>query len=529
MFLTIPPPISVDLSSCIDRRKTIIAFFLAVAFSPLLFAQSTRQWGGETLTPLGGSEFQSAKFGRVMVQGNPATSNQVWVPGLGSFLDAQGWGEWSSPEYGNVQRGDNNPGWIITSRFGWTHFAPNAQAYDGWTWTERFNWMKFERPGNDVFLWVPMMRSWMAVQPDGTFHSFEWGTLRPQGMNRYDSSIFGSLTTGDFGGWVSSDRFGWMWANGDGTWFWSHNRQEWLGATVGGGIWSTRDSRFLLQTRSQYAEMARIPAGWFTMGDANDGNLSGNAPLVDVFVDSFYISRTPVTWALWNDVRDWALQNGYTDIGAGSGSQPNHPVVFVNWFDAVKWLNARSEKKGLAPVYWKTSGTVFRVGSSVPIPDWSASGYRLPTEAEWEKAARGGKAGQRFPWGNTITHANANYHSDASLSYDLSPTRGFHPYLNTHELTSTTPVRLFPANDYGLYDMSGNVFEWCWDWYAMTAYTQGALNPRGPSTGSRRVVRGGSWITDAYFVRTAYRLSYEPSRRDMDHDGGFRAVRNSLP
>jgi hypothetical protein len=373
-------------------------FVLLLLIMPGVYAQSSRQWGGETLTLLGGSEFQSAKFGRVIVQENPATSNLAWVPGLGSFLDAQGWGEWSSPEYGNVQRANNNPGWLISSRFGWTHFAPNAQTYDGWTWTERFNWMKFERPGNDVFLWVPMMRSWMAVQPDGTFHSFEWGTLRPQGMNRYDSSIFGSLTTGDFGGWVSSDRFGWMWANGYGTWFWSQTRQEWLGVTPDAGIWSTRGEHFLLKTNEMDA-MVRIPAGWFMMGDANDGNQRGNAPLANVFISDFYIARAPVTNALWSEVRDWGLENGYTDLPEVNGpggmwaertGGPYDYYRWAMWTDAVKWLNARSEKEGLTPVYRNVDGTVYRSGENYPpqpmtVAHWNANGYRLPPRLNGKK------------------------------------------------------------------------------------------------------------------------------------------------
>lgn len=174
--------------------------FLCLLLSPLVHGQGAqRQWGGETLTSLGGAEYQSPKFGRVSMTGNPATSNLGWVPGLGSFLEAKANGRWSSAEYGEVERGNANAGWAVSSRFGWTHFAPNAETYGGWTWTERFQWMKFERPGNAVYLWVPMMNSWMSVNGDGSFYSFEWRTLTPQGLNRYQSSIFGGLTTGDFG------------------------------------------------------------------------------------------------------------------------------------------------------------------------------------------------------------------------------------------------------------------------------------------------------------------------------------------
>jgi hypothetical protein len=135
--------------------------------------------------------------------------------------------------------------WVYSSFFGWTHFGEDENQYGGWVNTERFGWMKFEAAGENTYLWAPLMNSWMAVNGDGSFFSFQWGQLTPEGLTRYQSSIFGGLTTGDFGGWVSSDRFGWMWANGDGTWFWSETRQEWLGVTAEGGIWSTKDERFL--------------------------------------------------------------------------------------------------------------------------------------------------------------------------------------------------------------------------------------------------------------------------------------------
>ncbi len=220
--------------------------FLCLLSLPLIRVQAAdRLWGGEPLLSLGGVEHLSVKFGRVVTMWNPNAANWAWVPGMGSYLEATGNGHWSSGEYGEIERGNDNPGWIISSRFGWTHFGSNADTYGGWVWTERFQWMKFERPETDVYLWAPMMRSWMAVHPDGSFYSFEWRQLTPLGLNRYQSSVFGKLTTGDFNGWVASDRFGWMWANGDGVWFWSETRKEWLGVTPEGGIWSTAENKFL--------------------------------------------------------------------------------------------------------------------------------------------------------------------------------------------------------------------------------------------------------------------------------------------
>lgn len=282
-------------------------------------------------------------------------------------------------------------------------------------------------------------------------------------------------------------------------------------------------------------DFAFIPAGNFQMGDSFTEGSTWERPVHTVNVSAFHMARHETTTELWEDVRAWGLDNGYTDLPAGNGSLAskgeNHPVHLVTWYDAVKWCNARSQKDGLTPCY-RVGGAVFQTGTNSGVScDFAANGYRLPTEAEWEKAARGGLGGKRFPWGDTIDHSQANYHANGSaFSYDSSgyTSYTYHPTYDHGDHPFSSPVGSFAPNGYGLYDMAGNMWEWCWDWHDSNYYGSSPTNdPQGPASGMLRVYRGGGWNYGANFCRAATRGISNPG--NSSNGFGFRVARSSAP
>ena len=263
---------------------------------------------------------------------------------------------------------------------------------------------------------------------------------------------------------------------------------------------------------------AMIPSGMFVMGDPfRDGYDSDENYLRAVYISAFYMEKIEVSKAEWYGVYTWATNQGYTFTNTGWGKAESHPVLNINWYDCVKWCNARSEKEGLAPCYYTTSDQteVYRTGQvdlAIECVNWGTNGYRLPTESEWEKAARGGVGGHRFPWNDvdTITHSQANYYSDSYYApYDISPTRGYHPLYNDGLTPYTSPVGSFPANGYGLNDMAGNVNEWCWDWKYPGPWSNdpraSQADTRGSPDGWIRIFRGGCWADGPINCRLAHR------------------------
>lgn len=258
-------------------------------------------------------------------------------------------------------------------------------------------------------------------------------------------------------------------------------------------------------------EYVTLKGGIYSMGDSMDG--LKDARTHQVRLAPFTIAKHEVTLELWDSVVLWGRDHGYSDLPAGLGKAHNHPVSGMSWGDAVKWCNALSEKEGLTPCYYTGAGRqkVARKGM-VDIGNqqvnWKAQGYRLPTEAEWEFAARGGLPGKRFPCGNEITQEQANYHGSARVEYDKCKREGTAPALMSSQ-PYTAVIGSLQPNGFGLHDMAGNVSEWCWDFYDPEYGTSVPLadNPRGPDKGKNCVIRGGSWRHTAAEARCASRFS----------------------
>lgn len=260
-----------------------------------------------------------------------------------------------------------------------------------------------------------------------------------------------------------------------------------------------------------HGDFVYVPAGAFRMGDNFGDGESRERPVHVVELDAFYIAKYEMTNGEWRKFRD---DPGYEETkfwpggkvvpkdqvpywtqaqnhGGGTPGSDDYPLLGVNWDSATaycNWLSAKTGKK-----------------------------YRLPTEAEWEKAARGTDQ-RRYPWGNSIDRSYANY--TGAQKFDTGQWVGFYDGSRRGELQTHSG-----ESPYGAFDMAGNVMEWCQDWYSRNYYSVSPRkNPQGPASGAYRVVRGGTFFMDPLDLRTYARSAAWPSFQ-AHRMIGFRAAR----
>jgi len=282
--------------------------------------------------------------------------------------------------------------------------------------------------------------------------------------------------------------------------------------------------------------MAFIPAGEFEMGDHHGVGDPVELPVHVVFIDAFWMDIYQVTNQKYCDYLTSAYAQGLIEVVSGvvykagdtepycstysadpgshihfssgvfsvTSKMEDHPMVMVSWYGAVAYANWRSCESGLPVCYdletWECT--------------FGAGGFRLPTEAEWEKAARGGEHNPyyKYPWGDSIDGSKANYlYSGDPFETGPYPWTTWVGYYDGNQIPSGVDM----ANGYGLYDMAGNVEDWCHDWYGSTYYGSSPYeNPTGPSSGTSHVRRSGCWYYITDLLRCAYRNYGTPGYRD---------------
>lgn len=265
--------------------------------------------------------------------------------------------------------------------------------------------------------------------------------------------------------------------------------------------------------RSGDVRMVLVPGSSFRMGSSE--GLNDELPIHEVQVSSFYMDEVPVTY---REFDEYVVIGGrppayWNHRSYSSYHKPDNPVTGVNWYEAVVYCNWRSRCDGLEEVYGP-SGKYDAWGYEIWEAVNTRNGYRLPTEAEWEFAARGGLAGKKFPWGDEFNPAWANYDEGKGA------VKG--------RWWRLSPVKEQQRNAYGLYGMAGNVWEWTGDWYGHRYQKSwfSVKDPEGPSSGRSRVIRGGSWGSPSpAFLRVSRRSCASPDL--YLYDIGFRMVRTA--
>jgi len=264
---------------------------------------------------------------------------------------------------------------------------------------------------------------------------------------------------------------------------------------------------------SEEAEMVFIEGGEFLMGcrKEQDEDCEGDEkPAHKVSVNDFYMGKYEVTFEEYDA---FCEATGRDTVCTWVEERGERPVIYVDWYDAIRYCNWLSKQEGLKRCYkidekMLEEGEFYDMNWSVEC-DFTRNGYRLPTEAEWEYAAVGGKKSKGYKWAGT------------SREEELSLYGNYRGDKDGYEYAA--PVGSFRPNELGLYDMSGNVWEWCWDQYEWYA-PERDIEEVGSIYGPFRVLRGGSWFDLPVSIRVTNRSRTSPF--DRENDLGFRLVRN---
>ncbi len=260
----------------------------------------------------------------------------------------------------------------------------------------------------------------------------------------------------------------------------------------------------------QLGQAVLIPPATFSMGDSS--GLSDQQPRHDVYLNGYGISHYEVTNAEYKIFCDMTGHPYPPEGGSSLPPQgyftdyPYYPVVGISWYDAVKYCNWLSQQKGYSVCYDTTDWSY----------DPSKNGYHLPTEAQWEHAARGTLEKKKYPWGDEDPGTRCNYQSYQGILVN--------EMANFSSGRGPLAVGKFNPNGFGLYDMAGNILEWCNDWYSKDYYGQSpSENPYGPVTGFEKVIRGGAWNRSETYLQCAFRDKETPNTKLFDI--GFRIAR----